>query len=125
VDNAIDKGEAEYAAAAADATKLLETYGPEVFVFTSDLEYALITNKNKAEVAEVLTNLANSAPDYRKGYDLNALRRVIGSKGIPIGPNNDPRFKIPYVHRKIATTIDLNNCSPDIQRLLKMIDELK
>lgn len=124
VDGALDKGEAEYAAAAEDASKSLASYGLEVFVFTSDLEYALITEKNKIEAAKVLTAITEGQPDYTKGYDLNALRRAIGSKGLPIGTNNDPPLKIPYVHRKIANTINVQDCSPDFIRLLKMINDL-
>lgn len=124
VDDALDKGEAEYAAVARDATKFFDIGLVEVFVFTSDLEYSLITTANKDAAARVLNSVVHGQHDYTKGYDLASLRRLIGSKGIPLSPNNNSTFKKPFIHRKIAETIDFANCSPDITRLIDAIIKL-
>jgi len=124
IDAALDKGEAEFGAAAEEATALFESAGLKVFVFTSDLENSLITAKNKDAAANILTQLATNGVDYSAGYDLNALRRQIGSKGIPLNPMNQPPFKKPFIHRKIAGTVDLMEPHPDIERLLAAIGAL-
>ena len=124
VDGALDKGEAEFSAVAEEATTLLKTSGLNIFVFTSDLENSLITAANKSDAAKILTDLATNGVDYKTGYDLNALKRQIGSKGVPLNPMDQPPYKRPFIHRMIADTIDLNNCHPDITRLLAAIEDL-
>ncbi len=124
IDSALDKGEAEFKAAALEATAQLKAAGLNVFVFTSDLEYSLVTADNKDAVADVLTSLAGNAVNYRTGYDLNQLRKQIGSKGVPLNAMGDPPFKKPFIHRKVADTIDLGNAHPDIDRLLAAIKAL-
>jgi hypothetical protein len=52
------------------------------------------------------------------------LKKQIGSKGTPLNPINDPKFKRPYIHKKIAATIDVAHAHADIARLMKAIDEL-
>jgi ABC-type cobalamin/Fe3+-siderophores transport system ATPase subunit len=123
-DAALDKGEAEFSAVAKDATALFEAAGLKVFVFTADLENALITSANKDGAAKILTEAATNGIDYNRGYDLNALRRQIGSKGVPLNPINQPPFKKPFIHRKIADTVDLTKPHPDITRLLSAISAL-
>lgn len=93
-------------------------------MFTSDLENSLITDQNKVVVGKLLTQIATNGVDYTVGYDLNSLRRQIGSKGIPLNPLNQPLYKKPYIHRKIADTIDLDHSHPDVGRLLEAIDAL-
>ncbi len=124
VDAVLDKGEAEFSAAAKDATGLFGSAGLNVFVFSSDLEYSLMTPTNKDAAAEVLTEVAESKTIYGTGYSVEDLRRQIGSKGIPLNPMAQPPFKKPFIHRKIANTINLNNAHPDITRLLAAIEAL-
>lgn len=124
VDAALDKGEAEFRAVAIDATAQFAAAGLAVFVFTSDLEHSLVTADNKNAAAAVLTKEATNGVDYSTGYDLNAIRRQIGSKGVPLNPMDKPPFKKPYIHRKIAETIDLSKSHSDIERLLMAIDSL-
>lgn len=124
VDAALDKAEAEFSDAAVDATTLFNSAGLNVFVFSSDLENALITAANKTAAANVLTEVATNAVNYSVGYDLNSLKRQIGSKGVPMNAMDKPPFKKPFIHRKVADTIDLNNSHPDIQRLLAMVAAL-
>lgn len=124
VDAVLDKGEAEFTAVAADARTLFSSAGLNVFVFTSDLENSLITPTNKNAAAKVLTKVATNGVDYSTGYDLNALRRQIGSKGVPMNPMEKPPFKKPFIHRKIAVTVDLADPHPDITRLLAAVEEL-
>lgn len=124
VDAVLEKGEAEFAAVAGEATTLFSSAGLNVFVFTSDLENSLITAANKDAAAKVLTEVATNGVNYGTGYDLNALKRCIGSKGIPLNPMDDPPFKKPFIHRKIADTVELANPHPDIVRLLAAIEAL-
>ncbi len=124
VDNAIDKHEPEFRAVASEATSFFQESGLNVFVFTSDLEFSLITESNKREVATVLNTHGSRGANYSQGYDLGALKRLIGSKGIPLQPANDPQFKKPFIHRKIANTIDLADAHGDIERLLNAIEGL-
>jgi putative ATP-dependent endonuclease of OLD family len=119
VDDAIDKNEDAYSKVAAQAAGFFKSAGLEVFVFTSDLEYALITDDNKGEVGELLSALDQNK-DYGRGYTLSQLRGLIGSKGVPINANPDPPFKRPFVHRKIAEKVELATVHPDIKRLLNM-----
>lgn len=124
IDAALDKGEAEFSSVVKDATALFDTSGLNVFVFTSDLENSLITVTNKDAAATILTEVATNGVDYRTGYDLNALKRQIGSKGFPLNRMADPPFKKPFIHRKIADTVDMENPHPDIERLLAAISAL-
>ena len=124
VDAALDKGEAEFASVAQDATSLFAAAGLNVFTFTSDLEFSLITATNKEAAAGVLTQVATNGIDYATGYDLALLRRQIGSKGVPMNSMDKPPFKRPYVHRKIADTIDFAKSHDDVKRLLAAIEAL-
>jgi putative ATP-dependent endonuclease of OLD family len=124
VDAVLDKGEAEFSVVAAEIGEAFKASGLNVFIFTSDLENSLITAANKDSAAAVLSEAAPPGVDYRHGYDLNALKRLIGSKGVPLNPMNQPPFKKPFVHRKIANTIDLKNAHGDITRLLEAIEAL-
>lgn len=124
IDSALDREEEAFADAALSATTLFNSAGMNVFVFTSDLEYSLITETNKAAAAQILTTLSPTKNDFTKGYSLDDLRRQIGSKGVPMKKNDDASFKKPFVHRKIADTIALENSHPDIARLLTAIDTL-
>ncbi|MBK6509181.1 MAG: AAA family ATPase [Haliea sp.] len=124
VDSALDKDEADFNAAAIEAKTQFATVGLNVFVFTSDLEYSLLTAANKSAAAKVLTTVATNNVNYEAGYDLNQLRRQLGSKGVPMNPIDKPQFKKPFVHQKIAETIDIENAHSDIGRLLEAIDAL-
>ncbi len=124
IDVALDKDEAQFNTVATEATTLFSGAGLSVFVFTSDLEYSLITTSNKDAAAKVLTEVATNGIDYRTGYDINQLRRQLGSKGVPLNPIGSPSFKKPFIHRKIADTIDLANPHSDIKRLLAAIEAL-
>ena len=62
--------------------------------------------------------------DYTTGYDLTLLKRQLGSKGIPMNPMDKAPFKKPFIHRKVAETIDLDNSHSDIQRLIAAIESL-
>lgn len=124
IDAVLDKGEKYFEGAAIEATLYLKSTGLNVFVFTSDLEYALIDQGNKDASAGVLSELSDSKTNYRSGYSLDDLRRQIGSKGVPLNPMSDPPFKKPFVHKKIAATIDLKKAHPDIGRLLAAIAAL-
>jgi putative ATP-dependent endonuclease of the OLD family len=124
VDAALDKDENAFNAAALEATTQFASGGLNLFVFTSDLEYALMTAANKDAAAKILTDLSTTGVNYRAGYDLNQLRKQIGSKGVPINPVAQPPFKKPFVHRKIAETIELAHAHSDIRRLLDAIESL-
>lgn len=124
VDSALDKGEAEFEAIAVEATTFFKNAGLNVFVFTSDLENALVTSENRDAAASILNDVQKNNVDYKKGYDIMALKRLIGSKGVPLNPMDKAPFKLPFVHRKIASTIDFENCHKDITRLLSAIDSL-
>lgn len=95
-----------------------------MFVFSSDLEYSLITAANKVAAAKVMTEVAANGNNYATGYSLDDLRRQIGSKGVPMKKNEDATFKKPFIHRKIADTIDLDNSHSDISRLIAAIEAL-
>lgn len=125
IDAALDKNEADYASIAEEARKVFDVAGLNVFVFTSDLENALITSQNKDAAARILTKDANNGTDYAAGFDLHALKRLIGSKGIPLITANNAKFKKPYIHRIIAESIDLSNPHPDIGKLLNAITSMK
>jgi len=122
VDAALDKGEAEFAAAARATMEQCATAGLNLFVFTSDLEYALLTHANKDAAALVLNEIGGSGADYRTGYDITQLRRHLGSKGVPLNAMDKPPFKKPFIHRKIATTVDLDAAHPDLVSLLAAIE---
>jgi putative ATP-dependent endonuclease of the OLD family len=62
--------------------------------------------------------------NYEVGYDLNQLRRQLGSKGVPMNPMDKPPFKKPFVHQKVAETIEIANSHGDIGRLLDAIAAL-
>lgn len=124
VDAVLDKGEPEFEAVAKAATNFFASSNLNVFVFTSDLENSLISIQNKAAAAKVLTDVAANGVDYSAGYDLLSLKRQIGSKGVPLNPMANPAFKKPFIHRKIADTIDLDDTHPDVDRLLAAIAHL-
>jgi putative ATP-dependent endonuclease of OLD family len=124
IDAALHRDEADFSAAAIDATAQFSDADLNVFVFTSDLEYSLITQANKDAAAKVMIEVATNDVDYTTGYDLNHLRRLIGSKGVPLNPMDHPPFKKPFIHRKVADTIDLADAHPDISRLLIAIEGL-
>jgi putative ATP-dependent endonuclease of OLD family len=124
VDGVLEKSEADFMAIATEATKYFKTAGLDVFVFTSDVENALITASNKDAAGKILTEHAANGADYNTGFDVMALRRTIGSKGTPLNPSANPPFKKPFVHRKLANTIDLDDAHPDIGRLLNAIENL-
>ena len=117
----MDKGEAEFSAVAIEATSQFASSGLNVFVFTSDLEYSLITAANKNAAAQVLTEVASNNVDYTTGYDQTLLQRQLGSKGIPMNQMEKAPFKKMFIHRKVADTIDLDNSHSDIQRLIAAI----
>mgnify|MGYP001210812418 CR=1 FL=1 len=124
IDAALDKGETEFSLISSEATAFFKLAGLNVFVFSSDLENSLITDKNKGAAEKVLTEVATNGVNYSSGYNLTALKRQIGSKGIPLNSMEKPPFKKPFIHRKIADTIDLDDAHPDITRLLNAIDAL-
>lgn len=124
VDSALDKTEVEFSKASIAAEKCFKDAGLNVFVFTSDLEYSLITNHNKDAVAKILTELSPTKNNYANGYSLLDLKRHIGSKGAPLNPLAEPKFKKPFVHKKIAETIELAQASADLKRLINRIKEL-
>jgi len=124
IDAALDKGEAAFGAVAIDASVQFSAAGLNVFVFTSDLEYSLITAANKNAAAKVLTEVATNSVDYKSGYDLNQLKKLIGSKGVSVNLMAESPFKKPFIHRKVAETIDFDKAHPDINRLLDAIEAL-
>jgi len=124
IDGALDKTETEFAAAAIATENYFKDAGLNVFVFTSDLEYSLITDHNKDDVAKILTAERATTNDYSNGYSLIQLKKQIGSKGVPLNPLSKAEFKKPYVHRKIAETIDLLHAHEDLNRLLEHIEKL-
>ncbi len=125
VDKALEVGNAAaFEGAAIDATKKFAATGLNVFVFSSDLEYSLLTASNKNEFVKVLNSLSKTGVDYSTGYDIDSLKRQIGSKGIPLNPISEPPFKKPFIHKKLADTINLETAHPDLTRLLDMITKL-
>lgn len=124
IDAALDKNEVEFSSAAVAAENDFKGAGLEVFVFTSDLEYSLITEQNKEAVARILTEQSPTDNDFTQGYSLIDLKRNIGSKGVPLNPMAKPKFKKPFIHRKVADTIDLEHAHPDLIRLLDRIKNL-
>ncbi|TGN18859.1 ATP-dependent nuclease [Leptospira idonii] len=128
---AIDKAiqstkESEHRSAATLATKTLRESNINAFILPSDLEYSLVSQDNLHQVCQILNRYksTNNSNDYTKGFDLITIKRQIGSKGIPFNPMEKPQFKRPYVHKKIAESIDLNHCNPEIKSLLDAIDSL-
>jgi hypothetical protein len=124
IDAVLDKAEAEFSKVAKQATSFFADVALNVVVFTSDLEFALITDVNREKVAELLNVESAGNPDFNQGYSLNDLRRQIGSKLAPFSPMDQPRFKKPYIHRIIADTISLDSLHPDFERLIEVIDSL-
>jgi len=124
IDAALDKTEAEFTAAVAASEKYFRDAGLRVFVFTSDLEFSLITDQNKDAVAKILTAESSTRNDYSKGYSLIDLKKHVGSKGVPLNALANPGFKKPYIHRKIAETIDLKHAHRDLIRLMDLIQKL-
>jgi hypothetical protein len=124
IDAALDKTEAEFINAAAASEKYFKDAGLNVFVFTSDLEFSLITDHNKDATAKILTAVSTTGNDYSKGYSLIDLKKHIGSKGVPLNALADPKFKKPFIHQKIADTIDLKHAHKDLSRLLNLIEKL-
>ncbi len=123
IDLAQDKSEEEFERAAIMAEDYFRSAKLNVFVFRSDLEFSLITENNKSLVAKILTDESSSENDYAQ-YSLHDLKKNIGSKGVPLNPLSNPKFKKPYIHQKIAETIDLRNADKDIGRLMEYIDSL-
>jgi hypothetical protein len=72
--------------------------------------------------AQVTT--ATNNVDYTKGYDIADIRRQLGSKGVPLNPMNNAPFKRPFVHRKVAQTIDISDAHPDWDRLLSFVESM-
>lgn len=124
VDFAVDKGEKEFSKVASDATSYFSEADLNVFVFTSDLEFALVTSSNFAAATKVLTQCSVTGVDYTKGYDLGSIRRNLGSKGVPLNPADKPPLKKPFVHRKVAETIDLNDAHSDWERFFSLLDSI-
>ena len=114
----------EFTAAAVTASDSFRAAGLNVFVFTSDLEYSLVSSANVAAVGAVLNSVATGGADYRTGYTLAQIQRALGSKGVPLGVNGEPPFKKPFIHEKVAHTIELSTAHPDISRLLEAIEAL-
>jgi len=123
VDDAIDKDEEAYTKVAETATTFFKSAGIDVFVFTSDLEYSLAVESSKETIGKILSAV-DEKKDYTKGYTLSQIRRLIGSKTIPLNANTDAPFKKPFIHKKISETIDLDAAHPDIGRLLGAIQSL-
>lgn len=124
IDAAIEKDDSAFVTVAEEVATLFDSVGLKVFVFTSDLEYALVTKENKDAVAGILTEIVNKKTDYTVGYSIELIKRQIGSKGVPMNPMSQPPFKKPFIHRKIAETIDLSSAHPDVTRLLDAIGAL-
>lgn len=124
IDGALDKTEADFLAAAEASEKYFKDAGLNVFIFTSDLEFSLINEHNKDAAAKILTAESTTGNDYSTGYSLIDLKKHIGSKGLPLNPIADPGFKKPYIHKKIAQTIDLKHAHGDLKRLLATIKKL-
>ncbi|MBK8094514.1 MAG: AAA family ATPase [Verrucomicrobiaceae bacterium] len=124
IDAALDKDEQHFRNAASEAEKQLKGAGLNTFVFTSDLEYALITADNKDAAAKEMTTCGLDDKDYTKGYDLNQLRKAIGSKLLTNSKNDSASLKKPFVHRKIAATIELPKAHSDFGRLIAAIEAL-
>lgn len=124
IDASVDKDETAFASTAMEAANVFGASGLNVFVFTSDLEYAILNSSNRKAVAQVLNGAATNGIDYSTGYSVDLLRKQIGSKGIPMNGIDKPQFKKPFIHEKIAKTIDLNHAHADIKRLLDAIEAL-
>lgn len=124
VDAALDKTDAEFAKASVAAEQCFKEAGLNVFVFTSDFEYSLINDQNKDAAAKILTEMSSTKNNYANGYSLLDLKKHIGSKGIPLNALAEPKFKKPFIHRKIAETIELSHAHSDLKRLVRRIKEL-
>lgn len=124
IDGALDKDELQFRTAANEAEKQLKAAGLNTCIFTSDLEFALITADNKEAAAKEMASSGLDDKDYTKGYDINQLRKVIGSKLLSNSKNDSASLKKPFVHRKIATTIDLAKAHGDFVRLIAAIEAL-
>lgn len=124
IDAALDKDDQAFGDVAIEVSRQLAIAGLNVFVFTSDLEYSLVAASNKNATAEVLNEVATNKMDYRQGYDINMIKRQLGSKGVPLNPMEKPPFKKPFIHKKVAETIDLASAHSDVGRLLAAIAAL-
>ncbi|HTV40479.1 MAG TPA: AAA family ATPase [Candidatus Sulfotelmatobacter sp.] len=120
-DAALDKGESEFCTAALAAEKYFKNAGLNVFIFTSDLEFSLITDHNKEATAKILTSESATKNDYSTGYSLIDLKKQIGSKGVPLNPLANPTFKKPYIHKKIAESLDINHLHKDLSHFLDLV----
>jgi putative ATP-dependent endonuclease of OLD family len=124
VDNALDKDERAFRGAGDWAMAALQKAGLDVFVFTSDIEYTLLTDANFKDATKIMSQEADGNKDYSAGYDLMQLKRTLGSKGVPLNKMAEPPLKKVYVHAMIAETIDPASCHPDLHNLLNKIEQL-
>lgn len=128
IDSAIKSGkEEDHRKLLKNSSNYLKSIRLNVFIFPSDLEFSLINKQNLTQAAKLLNEIKSesSNADYSKGYDLNAVRRNIGSKNIPFAPMEKPPFKRPYIHKKIAGLIEISKLSQELKSLVATRDELE
>jgi len=122
IDSVVDKSDKDFETIAKTISEKFKRIGVNLFIFTSDLEYSLVNKANIEKVHEILHEI--SSTDYSSGYSIIDIKKQIGSKGIPLNPLSKPKFKKPYIHKKIAATIEIKTCHNDIKRLISMVKEL-
>ncbi len=120
VDDAIQKDEGEYRKIAIQAANFYARSGLEVFIWTCDLEYALISDSKIDPIVRELSAANNSS---YSGYTCAQLRTLIGSKGIPLNSGSDA-LKKPYIHQKLSWHLDLDDTESDVYRLIQAINKL-
>ena len=122
IDEAAVAGEARMATVAAAAESALSNAGFSAFVFTADLEYALVTGESTEQVRTILAEV-NPGVDYAD-FSVDQLRKSLGSKGAPMSANHAAKHKKPYIHEKIAKATAWEALHPDMVRLLNVIEDL-
>jgi len=120
IDSVADADEARHIASAKEVSKILRVYEIQAFIFPSDIEWALCSDKLKAKTQELLKQYFNSNTD---SLSLEQVRRKIGSKGIPVGESND-KCKKPFFHEKIAEHFTEENVSQSIRDVVSFICQL-
>jgi predicted ATPase len=124
--NNVNASENDFRNFAERVQEKFENVGVNTFVFSSDLEYSIVSDQNKKRVIKILREQGFSG--VRTDCKINNLRKIIGSKCIPLASSNG-KYKKPYIHKKIADTIDLSTPDfelnhPDLFRLLELIERI-
>ncbi len=96
-------------------------YNLNVYIFPSDLEWALCSKDIKDKVCQLIKEHFNKD---LTGQNLNSVRQWIGSKGIPIGDKRKDAFKKPFLHEKIALLLTQQNISSAMKKAVEFVYDI-